>query len=559
MQTEVFTALSKTASPQLRRRLAEYMLSGDAAESAKQAITQMVMANQPSNLGAQIALFGSPTTDAETRSRLLGYFTEYGKSTIQNLLGIPEAFRVADVPGSPPAPGGFNQGFGGDYGGPGTPAYGFQDTASAQGASQEARDRIAGAPVPQANDGLEGLGPVDGGYGDNGYGNGGYGNSGYGGGSGLPVAAEPSNPLLYYQVAGYLWRNEFVDTLKLDSLEKAAVTDGAQVLRLAATMPLDAVRRQMAKLVNENWEMGAERMRSSPGPWGQDLLDPGALVIVKAQPRKMDPEVRRWRQSGGEDDKHNSQGGPGRPQPPKRSAPRNDDEREDYARYEWMEASEQFIRVWNQRFLAAARAGHQGKVGRFAPENDGAATPFQLAAARVNQADAAADGDAAAADPFGTKAAKAAAAAVNKLPLQLHEGAKIVAEYHLNWPTDLEGKMPGADEVSPLIVHYVRIEEENRMTTLGSFYSGQMKGSRGNFLPDGRWLDFSDDGSAPGRKRTIDVMFTTPDYTEPAPAIAGPPQEGEETKKRKSPSAVQDLVIEILSVEIDDPAAAEGA
>jgi hypothetical protein len=558
MQDEVFKALGSSASAGLRRRMAEFVLAGGAADATGQSIMKIVMAEEPNNLGAQIVLFGSSTTDAQTRDKLLGYFIEYGNATINDLLGIPVDFQLDDIPDAPKAAvGTYARRSGSGYGDPSDrTAYGAQDTAAAKAASQEARGRIAGAPVPSG----EGeFGNDDSGSGKDGSADDIFGEEPYAvdagdsSGDASPEGSEPvgrdsaadAESMLYYHVASYLWRPDFVDTLKLDALDKAAVSEGAQILRLATTMPLDAVRREVAKLVDQNWDMGANRMRSSQGPWGVDLKDPGALVIVKSQPRKMDPEVRRERRASDDDKSKSGLGGKPAPQ---RRPPKDKKEREERARYEWMEATEQFVRVWNQRFLAAARFGRHGQVGRVLPVTPGAGSPFQYVAARLNQAPAQAEAGAAA-DPFGTQAEKNAAVAATQPPVELHEGAKVVAEYHLNWPADLEGKMPGAADVSPLIVHYLRIEEPNRVSTLSKFYSDQLKGSRGNFLPDGRWLDFSDAGSAPGRKRTIDIMLTIPVVAEAA----------EEDDAPKAENAVQGVVVEILSIEINDPMGAEGA
>jgi hypothetical protein len=122
------------------------------------------------------------------------------------------------------------------------------------------------------------------------------------------------------------------------------------------------------------------------------------------------------------------------------------------------------------------------------------------------------------------------------LPLTLDAADCVVAAYSFDRESAVKGDFPELPK-DPLIVYYLRIEEKARPVTIYGFYRRQLKLCESRPLEHGVWLDSLSAGSSPGRKRSLDVLIT-----------AANPQASRLAEDE------QKLVIEILSVEIRNPA-----
>jgi hypothetical protein len=159
--------------------------------------------------------------------------------------------------------------------------------------------------------------------------------------------------------------------------------------------------------------------------------------------------------------------------------------REQQAKYAWMNAAESFLRALNGRLLAASR--NRPKPG---PEEQLAIAP--------------------------------------------HKGLPVVAEYRLQWPEALAERMPGA-AVDPLLVHYLRMEGNDRFQRVSDFFRRQLDSPAGRNVARGQWLDSLQSDAAAGKLRSVDVLITR---DEPPP---------------RNPTATENLVVEVLWIEIADP------
>jgi hypothetical protein len=202
------------------------------------------------------------------------------------------------------------------------------------------------------------------------------------------------------------------------------------------------------------------------------------------------------------------------------------------AKWAWLTASERLLREWNKRFHSAALARSRGALLGTASEES-----LELAAADE-------------ADPFSSFSLPQSGAAKQLasdftvtsadpmlfgLPLPLHPGAEIAAEYHVQWPADLQGRLKGT-AVSPMVIHYVRLEQEDRPAKLLSFYTRQLKSPAVRSTADGRWLDSMEKNKVARSLRSVDVLI----------------QRTRETQSANR-EATEPLVVEILWIEIPDP------
>lgn len=160
--------------------------------------------------------------------------------------------------------------------------------------------------------------------------------------------------------------------------------------------------------------------------------------------------------------------------------------KERQAKFAWMGAAESFVRSLNDRFYAAARAK---------PRETGT---------------------------------------VSELPLALHRGLPLVAEYHLNWPAQLEGRLKGV-AIDPLVLHYVRTEGEDRYQKVVDYYRNKLASPQSHNVARGQWLESQQSDSATGRVRSVDVLITRDDA--PTRTVTTP----------------ENLLVEILWIEIPDP------
>jgi len=126
------------------------------------------------------------------------------------------------------------------------------------------------------------------------------------------------------------------------------------------------------------------------------------------------------------------------------------------------------------------------------------------------------------------------------LPFQLHAGAQPVAQYQAVWPRHVGAKLPDVN-LGPMKIDYVRIEQEAAANKMVDFYRRRAQVRKGDERPmegdKGYWLDGFSIVPNTNRKRSVDVLIT-----------------GAEEKFDPKSKEPQELVIEILAIEMKDPA-----
>lgn len=92
-------------------------------------------------------------------------------------------------------------------------------------------------------------------------------------------------------------------------------------------------------------------------------------------------------------------------------------------------------------------------------------------------------------------------------PVPLHFQAKVVADYSLNWPADLQQRIPEANPEF-MRVRYIRIEQKGAITVANRHYGRQLKDAQRHVMPGVIWYDLLTDGSDRDKQRSVDVLLT---------------------------------------------------
>lgn len=369
----------------------------------------------------------------------------------------------------------------------------------------------------------------------------------------IPVAASPgeaaasetlTDAALLQNVVEQIWGEEVIGRLHSEGEDAESFADFADALQLAVAIPMKDMRTALGELHQKHWADGPDALKLG-ARFGDLVHDPGLLLVVKRVPRKEEPpeqKPRTERAAGRQRQQRGSREGVERA------------ENEEKSRYAWMKATEQFVQSLNARFLAAAQAGagHEHMITRAAAAKD-AATRAATVSTRTPSGSAAADA--------GDAEKQSAASRAGTFPLELHEGAQIVAEYHVCLPDDLPKRLQKS-EITPLSVHYVRMEDTSILYKLNTHYLKQLKGVTIRPRPYGRWLDWMGQGVEHGQARTVDVMITrkhAPASDKPADASAEKPDDPEaKAAARRASEEPEPLVTEILVVELPEYKVAPG-
>ncbi|MBX7165777.1 MAG: hypothetical protein K1X74_05460 [Pirellulales bacterium] len=339
-----------------------------------------------------------------------------------------------------------------------------------------------------------------------------------------------------------LWTPAFLEAVQAEVAAIESLDQGMPIFALALSLPVDVIRKQVHDKLQSDWRGAAEKT-ALPAQLVGLIHDPGMLLTIKLTPRKDDPAVRAKRR-----------GQPnGTPQqaarPRTRPTPAADRQaKEDKAMYAWMDASERLIVAINARLQAAAKlralaAEVQAEAADAAPDAPAAPAAADDKNADANGAASADSGGSAANspdrpedDPFGNQDTNAAQR--GNLPVKLHPGAKVAAEFHVVWPDDAAARVPDAP-VGGMVLHYVRIEELGQLLKLNAYYQKELKKSNNRYLElEGRWLDAIRPDTRAGWQQSVDIFFTRPGAKEEPP--------GDRPKRRSNEP--ENLVIEILSI-----------
>jgi hypothetical protein len=312
-----------------------------------------------------------------------------------------------------------------------------------------------------------------------------------------PVEAAP-DPTLPYRTAAQLWSPETVAIVgkRLEEAGVDAADKHAELLALAATIPSDALRSPLQKVLLAGWEGGSDAFQ---GMWQGRVTDPGLLILVKSVPRE-EPKgaAAGVRPAAAGRPKTPVPARPARPGPgPKPAAAhpaagQRPEDKLDAAKADWMEVSKDLVRAWCDALHAAATKPDRPPI-----------------------------------DPELAKA----------LPIELFKDATVSAEYHVRWPYRAPADPLGGLNLSPIEIHYVRVEQVGAPRTIEGFYSRQLQ-SRDDPRPlgDGFWMESFRPNPDRGSKRSIDVVLQASAPDPDADASAG-----------------VKVTVEILSIEIKDP------
>jgi len=324
---------------------------------------------------------------------------------------------------------------------------------------------------------------------------------------GVAVAVSPAaygkkpDHELGLRLAAPLWSDKLLGLVEPQLADLRSFDKQSQLVLLAGTIPLEPMRAALAKQLRKHSSDGPKALETA-GLIDKVVTDPGLLVLVKMLPRK-EPKVAR-----SPADTLPRPGRPVRPPvtpPPGRTGATGkvaEAQKKQQAELDWMTCSSKMVALWCKRFGAVAQAREKAAV------------------------------------ESGKPAANLAAA---KLPgeFELGPDAKVTAAYHLVWPDDAPAALGNAKPGS-LEIHYLRIEETGKPKRLINFYRAQVKGGDVRTNDKMVWIDSLRPGSQTDRRRSIDVLISR-----------APGEQGGELAKDDEDA---DLVVEILAVEIKDPA-----
>ena len=312
-----------------------------------------------------------------------------------------------------------------------------------------------------------------------------------------PAGSDPS-----VRVAQLLWSDKFGASLTARLSEPHSLEKQADSVLLAATIPQDTMRASLWKTFRKHWPEGPTIVGTGDVT-SKIVTDPGFLVLLKMFPRKSDSK-------------------PGVRTPPARSRPgrslpnsgavagKKAPEKKEQAEKDWMTLSSKLTTAWCARLQTAAQARDKAEA------------------------------------EAGTVSANAA----HKLPSEFEtaHGAKLVTAYHLVWPAEVSAEM-AATPPSPLEIYYLRIEETAKPKKAIGYYARQWQLK----TPEARktdtsnktdWLDSVRTLGPNNHRRSVDVLLTRAD------------NKGTDAAKDKDNEEI-DLVVEILTIEIKDPASRE--
>ncbi len=525
------------ASGDFRKKLAQYSLvsNKNMTPSAFAAISSMLMKPHPNNVDPQLLLFQSDRPAALIKAKLAGYFTEYSATALGHYLGVYKQKKVTKPTtkhnwgaktGQAPKktgwgqPGGNTAGgntaggntAGGNTGWGNSPAPGRTPPAMGEGGPMNPMGEFGGE--------MGGMRP-------------GYGNS--------PASAKSTrelmatDPQMPARIAKKLWSPAMTRFIGVHLAQASSLDEAAVLIPLARTMPVDDVRARLHRVMQTHWEggsrpflsgvklptgggmgmgpggmpgggMGMEGMgHGGMGPGGmpgggangqfdKQVCDPGFLVLVKMLPIRLDKTGRGTKKTGrtpqpGRMMGEGGMGGPGM------GGPGMGGNGGQSPVADWQKVHESLLYLFCKAFSNAA------SINRNAP-------------------------------------------AIGTLPIDLHSDQNVVARYDVKWP---ESAPKGSDaKLDPVEIHYVRIAETGDPGKVWNAYSRALK-TKGRMLQQDRvaLLDTVKEGSAPGRKLSVDVLITR---QQPGMAAAQPT----DRKSKKKPS--EPLVIEILTIEMKDPA-----
>lgn len=263
-----------------------------------------------------------------------------------------------------------------------------------------------------------------------------------------------------------------------------SLKDHGRLAALAATVPLGTVRAHLLDALRRNLQDGPEGLRAA-GLGGPVVCEPGFLVSLKLLTRGMTMP--------GE--------GPVRPAPGARPGAASDltaaRRKREQLEADWLRFSLDVLRAARLRLDETCRSG-----------------------------------------PRAAGAPAAAPAGPPPLPIELHEGARVVGVHQIAWPAEGQETALGV-RLDPLTLCYVRIEETARFKRLVNYYRRQTGARRETSTAERLWLESVRDPREGGPTSTLDVLITR----------AAPDAHFEMLDQDEK------ITVEVLFIELPDPAA----
>lgn len=526
-------SLTKYASPRARTVLAQHLLTSQLTDVSRMSISRVVLADHEANTAGQALLYGSPQFDASSKSALQFQLLLRSVQAFDELLDVPNQFAV-DITNR-------LTNYAGSAGNlPTMPAAGMQTMTRPRrmsgpfgelgGTSGKGMRSMSG---PRRTPGSEGNLPATPAK------------------SMSSPAEQRARPV---RIAQTLWTAGFSENIAL-ALAPLPVTDR---LAFLSGLPTRAARASILETLEKDWMQGPglfsaevdsgpidgdnlrgapDRLRGVPDrmmsasdldepatairrskSFGRDWLDPGLLLVVKSLPRA-EPSEKPATSS-----KTKSPARSGIQKPLTGAQKREIELRAKMApKYAWLEATSQFVEVLTDRFRTAAKV----RLARDAANLDGSSATGNPDSLKTEQSPK---------PPVVPAADKSPNASLASMPVKLHHGATVIADYHTVWPADLESRMPDA-KAEPFAVHFVRCESQTTLARLTDHYSKQFSDPsvfQTRRYKNGRWIDAVQPGSDPRLIRSIDIRISTLDETSAS---------GREPKDER-------FIVEILIVEI---------
>lgn len=255
------------------------------------------------------------------------------------------------------------------------------------------------------------------------------------------------------QIVAQLWSPEFRKLL-MPQLTSTVLERQVQLLSLSATIPDEAFRANLNKIIKKRWSEGPAMLKHAK--LTEQVIDPGLLVAIKLGGyRRESDTVTRLPAAGTSRSGNQNRSGP--------AAPRSDEiVKKQKAEQEWMTYSAELVDWLRKQFAAAADA----KSGS---------------------------------DPEA------------KLPegLKLSDGAKVKAAHHIVWPDDAPPELAKLD-LGPMEVYYVRAEESNRVKKLTGVYHRKLslRISDVRLFNKMIWMDSMQMKTRKGWRRSVDLLIT---------------------------------------------------
>lgn len=293
--------------------------------------------------------------------------------------------------------------------------------------------------------------------------------------------AAAGDPSLAPHAAAHLWKSGFADLLADRLYHVDSLERQAPLVVLAGTIPLDSVRSRVYATLARNWQDGPAAIESAGLP-AQVVSDPGLIVAIKMLPHgAFDAAARRpsTSKAAGRTDVHQ-------------------------ARMQREKVKGAWARFCGELVLATCRRLETASRARAAAVGSG--------------------------EP-----------PAPRLPLAMHDSARVVARYRAAWPDDVRSQASGTS-VDPMEINYVRVEETNRYQKLLGYYRRQVGARQESTDRQGAWLEAVRDVPGTGRKLSLDVVIRK----------AAKDDTYEKLDKDEK------LTVEILAVEIKDPAREDG-